>query len=91
MATTASLVRASGASRAMPAQPRKSSAPAANPRRKRPPLSSCRVVAIMAISAGWMEYGLRMHVPRAICLVAVAAAARSTGADRKNRSLETQI
>ena len=69
----------------MPAQARKSSAPAASPSRKRPPLSSCSVTAVIAISAGWSEYGLSTHVPSEIRDVAAAAAASSTGADAEEQ------
>ena len=44
----------------------------------------------MASSTGWAEYGLSTPVPSMIRRVEVAAAASSTGADRRNRSWDTQ-
>jgi hypothetical protein len=48
------------------------------------------VAACIASSAGWADTGFMMPMPIRIRLVAPVAAATSTGAERQNRSCETQ-
>ncbi len=86
--TTAVLVTASGRGRASPAQPRNCSAPAPTPSANRPPLTSCAVAAAMASSLTCTEYGFMTAMPRPIRVVRAASAPASTGAERRNRSLE---
>jgi hypothetical protein len=91
MSTIASRIVAAGRRSSMPTQPRKSAAPAPNPRLKRPPESSSSVAASIASSAGWIVCGLRIPAPTSIRVVAWITAVSRTGAERRNRSLLIQI
>jgi len=90
MAWTVSTTAVLGRAASIPTQARNSPAPDDSPRLNRPPDVSSSVAASIAISAGWIVYGLRMHVPISIRRVARATAVRMTGALRRNRSLLTQ-
>ena len=69
---------------------RKRSAPAPRPSRKRPPVRSASEVAIIAISATFMDTGLKTPTPSSMWLVVFAAAPTRTAAECQNKSLETQ-
>ena len=74
----------------IPTQFKNSEAPQDIPKSKREFVTSDKVPANIAISAGWVVYGFNMQVPSLIFLVLFAKSDSMTGALRKKRSLLIQ-